>query len=187
MVCSWLWRPFRDSGDAADTRGTAFVVYEDIYDAKNAVDHLSGFNVLGRYLIVLYYQASKMQQRMDTEKKKKELDELRCVSRLLISELVDRCSHDMRLCLVAQQQGEIWPREEDLHMKTFAVRWAFTKRNLPSCLCFRRSASVWRCSLVLSLSVPVCLHSHKHHTSITSFVLIPRLLSFPLSFPSRHD
>ena len=39
-----------------DTRGTAFVVYEDIYDAKNAVDHLSGFNVCNRYLIVLYYQ-----------------------------------------------------------------------------------------------------------------------------------
>lgn len=45
-------------GDRQDTRGTAFVVYEDIYDAKAAVDHLSGFNVCGRYLIVLYYQAS---------------------------------------------------------------------------------------------------------------------------------
>ena len=31
-----------------DTRGTAFVVYEDIYDAKAAVDHLSGFNVAGK-------------------------------------------------------------------------------------------------------------------------------------------
>ena len=29
-------------GNRPDTRGTAFVVYEDIYDAKNAVDHLSG-------------------------------------------------------------------------------------------------------------------------------------------------
>eukprot|EP00967_Tisochrysis_lutea_P034388 scaffold41038_cov18-Tisochrysis_lutea.AAC.1 len=38
-------------GSAPDTRGTAFVVYEDIYDAKNAVDHLSGFNVCGRYLV----------------------------------------------------------------------------------------------------------------------------------------
>lgn len=43
-------------GNASDTRGTAFVVYEDIYDAKNALDHLSGFNVCGRYLVVLYYQ-----------------------------------------------------------------------------------------------------------------------------------
>ena len=38
-------------------QGTAYVVYEDIYDAKNACDHLSGFNVCNRYLIVLYYQA----------------------------------------------------------------------------------------------------------------------------------
>ena len=42
-------------GDKANTKGTAFVIYEDIYDAKNAVDHLSGFNVAGRYLILLYY------------------------------------------------------------------------------------------------------------------------------------
>ena len=44
-------------GDRKDTKGTAFVVYEDIYDAKNAVEHLSGFNVANRYLIVLYYNA----------------------------------------------------------------------------------------------------------------------------------
>lgn len=64
-------------GDRQDTRGTAFVVYEDIYDAKAAVDHLSGFNVCGRYLIVLYYQPAKMQKRMDQQAKKKELEELR--------------------------------------------------------------------------------------------------------------
>eukprot|EP00501_MAST-03F_sp_TOSAG23-6_P002160 GSMAST32.ASY1.ANO1.2260.1 assembled CDS len=46
-------------GNANNTRGTAYVVYEDIYDAKNAVDHLSGFNVCGRYLIVLYFQQTK--------------------------------------------------------------------------------------------------------------------------------
>mmetsp|Transcript_20016 Transcript_20016/g.19320 ORF Transcript_20016/g.19320 Transcript_20016/m.19320 type:complete len:108 (+) Transcript_20016:191-514(+) len=49
-------------GDKTETRGTSFVIYEDIYDAKNAVDHLSGFNVCGRYLIVLYYQPVKMQK-----------------------------------------------------------------------------------------------------------------------------
>ena len=43
-------------GNTPDTRGTAFVVYEDIFDAKNACDHLSGFNVCNRYLVVLYYQ-----------------------------------------------------------------------------------------------------------------------------------
>lgn len=46
-------------GNTPDTRGTAFVVYEDIFDAKNACDHLSGFNVCNRYLVVLYYQVSK--------------------------------------------------------------------------------------------------------------------------------
>jgi pre-mRNA branch site protein p14 len=60
-----------------DTKGTAFVVYEDIYDAKSAVDHLSGFNVGGRYLIVLYYQPAKFQKRAQLEEKQKEVDELR--------------------------------------------------------------------------------------------------------------
>lgn len=73
-------RPARRSSRrvrAQDTRGTAFVVYEDIYDAKNAVDHLSGFNVCGRYLVVLYYQQTKMQKRLDTEREAKELAEMR--------------------------------------------------------------------------------------------------------------
>eukprot|EP00316_Scyphosphaera_apsteinii_P025538 CAMPEP_0119343334 /NCGR_PEP_ID=MMETSP1333-20130426/106392_1 /TAXON_ID=418940 /ORGANISM="Scyphosphaera apsteinii, Strain RCC1455" /LENGTH=129 /DNA_ID=CAMNT_0007355721 /DNA_START=29 /DNA_END=418 /DNA_ORIENTATION=- len=64
-------------GNASDTRGTAFVVYEDIFDAKNAVDHLSGFNVCGRYLVVLYYQQTKMQKRLDTEREQKELADMR--------------------------------------------------------------------------------------------------------------
>ena len=64
-------------GNAQETRGTAFVVYEDIYDAKTAVDHLSGFNVCGRYLVVLYYQQTKMQKRLDTEREMKELAEMR--------------------------------------------------------------------------------------------------------------
>lgn len=64
-------------GDKQDTKGTAFVVYEDIYDAKNAVDHLSGFNVCGRYLIVLYYQLKMAQKAQDNETKRKELDEAR--------------------------------------------------------------------------------------------------------------
>lgn len=60
-----------------DTRGTAFVVYEDIYDAKQAVDHLSGFNVGGRYLIVLYYQPAKFQRRAEATEQQKDLELLR--------------------------------------------------------------------------------------------------------------
>jgi pre-mRNA branch site protein p14 len=52
-------------------------VYEDIYDATNAVDHLSGFNVCGRYLIVLYYQQSKMQKQVDNNAKRKEIDDMK--------------------------------------------------------------------------------------------------------------
>lgn len=36
------------------------MVYEDIFDAKNACEHLSGFNVCNRYLVVLYYQPHKV-------------------------------------------------------------------------------------------------------------------------------
>ena len=63
-------------GNAGDTRGTAFVVYEDIYDAKNAVDHLSGFNVANRYLIVLYYNAARGAKRTDQAKKAAEIAKL---------------------------------------------------------------------------------------------------------------
>ena len=42
-------------GNTTKTKGTCFVVYEDIFHAKNAVDHLNGFNVAGKYLICLYY------------------------------------------------------------------------------------------------------------------------------------
>ena len=64
-------------GNTAETRGTAFVVYEDIFDAKNACDHLSGFNVCNRYLIVLYYQPNKAFKRVEVEKKEEELKELK--------------------------------------------------------------------------------------------------------------
>lgn len=46
-------------GNTNETRGTAFVVYEDVFDAKNACEHLAGFQVGGRFLIVLYYSPTK--------------------------------------------------------------------------------------------------------------------------------
>jgi pre-mRNA branch site protein p14 len=63
-------------GNTAATRGRAYVVYEDIYDAKNAVDHLSGFNVGGRYIIVLYHN-DKLKGKVDTGKKQAELEKLK--------------------------------------------------------------------------------------------------------------
>jgi len=64
-------------GNTTETRGTAFVVYEDIFDAKNACDHLSGFNVCNRYLVVLYYQANKTYKKTDQQKKGEELDKMK--------------------------------------------------------------------------------------------------------------
>eukprot|EP01115_Flamella_aegyptia_P002322 TRINITY_DN136347_c0_g1_i1.p1 TRINITY_DN136347_c0_g1~~TRINITY_DN136347_c0_g1_i1.p1 ORF type:complete len:126 (+),score=29.23 TRINITY_DN136347_c0_g1_i1:23-379(+) len=64
-------------GNTTETRGTAYVVYEDIYDAKNAVDHLSGFNVCNRYLIVLYYNPAKVVKKADPEKKKQDNEKLK--------------------------------------------------------------------------------------------------------------
>uniref|UniRef100_H9H5Z7 Splicing factor 3b subunit 6 n=1 Tax=Monodelphis domestica TaxID=13616 RepID=H9H5Z7_MONDO len=53
-------------GNTPETRGTAYVVYEDIFDAKNACDHLSGFNVCNRYPRGAF-------QKMDTKKKEEQL------------------------------------------------------------------------------------------------------------------
>ncbi len=55
-------------GTKPATKGTAFVVYEDIHDAKNAVDHLSGFNVAGRYLVCLYFKHTRQQERMEAKR-----------------------------------------------------------------------------------------------------------------------
>ena len=59
LLGSWHYY-FISRGVNPETKGTAFVVYEDIFDAKNACDHLSGFNVCNRYLVVLYYQSTKV-------------------------------------------------------------------------------------------------------------------------------
>ena len=42
-------------GTNKDTHDTTIIVYNDIYDAKSVIDHLSGFNVANCYFIVLYY------------------------------------------------------------------------------------------------------------------------------------
>lgn len=49
------------------------MVYEDIYDAKNAQEHLSGFNVQNRYLIVLYHQNKRQTQKLSTKKQEEDL------------------------------------------------------------------------------------------------------------------
>lgn len=48
------------AGTSNATKGTAYVVYDDVVDAKQACDKLNGFNFMNRYLVVLYHQPEKM-------------------------------------------------------------------------------------------------------------------------------
>ena len=63
------------------------MVYEDIFDAKNARDHLSGFNVCNRYLVVLYYQSTKAFKQLDVDKKQDELDQMKAKYNISTEEL----------------------------------------------------------------------------------------------------
>ncbi len=66
------------AGITANTKGTAFVVFQDVMDAKQACDKLNGFNFQGRYLVVLYHQPEKMQRaREDLETRKEDLERLK--------------------------------------------------------------------------------------------------------------
>lgn len=49
-------------GTESNTRGTAYIVYEDVFDAKNACEKLNGYNFGDRYLVVLYHQPEKSGQ-----------------------------------------------------------------------------------------------------------------------------
>lgn len=64
-------------GTSRETKGTGFVVYDDIYDAKNACEHLSGYSLLGRYLIVQYHQLTQYTKKVDLEKKRLELEKMK--------------------------------------------------------------------------------------------------------------
>ncbi|GAA5885337.1 hypothetical protein JCM16303_006008 [Sporobolomyces ruberrimus] len=64
-------------GIEGKNKGTAFVVYEDVMDAKNAFDHLNGFHLQDRYLVVLYHKPAQQSAKMDLAKREKELEELK--------------------------------------------------------------------------------------------------------------
>lgn len=78
-------------GNGQKTRGTAYVVYEDIFDvrrtqtkkqlseyrspqAKNAFDNLNGFHLQDRYLVVLYHAATKTGVKADLARREAELE-----------------------------------------------------------------------------------------------------------------
>ncbi|KYK57678.1 hypothetical protein DCS_04690 [Drechmeria coniospora] len=65
-------------GISTSTKGTAFVVYEDVMDAKQACDKLNGFNFQNRYLVVLYHQPDKMaKSKEDLEARRESLAQLK--------------------------------------------------------------------------------------------------------------
>ncbi|KAG8809785.1 hypothetical protein FRC17_003245 [Serendipita sp. 399] len=66
-------------GNEAKTKGTAFVVFDDVMDAKNALEHLNGFHLQERYIVVLYHMPSKQEAaaKADLERREKELEELK--------------------------------------------------------------------------------------------------------------
>ncbi|KAL2184135.1 RNA-binding domain-containing protein [Thermothelomyces heterothallicus CBS 203.75] len=65
-------------GIASNTKGTAFVVYEDVLDAKQACDKLNGYNFQNRYLVVLYHQPDKMNRtKEDLDARKENLERLK--------------------------------------------------------------------------------------------------------------
>lgn len=69
-------------GTQKDTQGTAFVVFEDIFDAKKACEHLSGFNVGNRYIVVLYYDKQRMESKKSRGERKAELEQLKAAHNL---------------------------------------------------------------------------------------------------------
>lgn len=70
-------RQIRLGSQQHETKGSALVVYDDIYQAKEAHDKLQGFNLMGRYLIVIYYQPNKMTKRVQQRKQEEELEALK--------------------------------------------------------------------------------------------------------------
>ncbi|CAG7848850.1 SubName: Full=Uncharacterized protein {ECO:0000313/EMBL:KIM29438.1} [Serendipita indica DSM 11827] len=66
-------------GNEAKTKGTAFVVFDDVMDAKNALEHLNGFHLQERYIVVLYHMPTKQEAaaKADLERREKELEEMK--------------------------------------------------------------------------------------------------------------
>ncbi|KAF2773761.1 RNA-binding domain-containing protein [Teratosphaeria nubilosa] len=65
-------------GIANNTKGTAYVVYDDVMDAKSACDKLNGFNFQNRYLVVLYHQPEKMlKAQSDLAERQENLEKLK--------------------------------------------------------------------------------------------------------------
>lgn len=68
-------------GDDKGTNGTAFIIFDDVQEAKKAHDSLKGFSLGGRYLIIVYWKENKteeaaLQHRRNIERQREELHSL---------------------------------------------------------------------------------------------------------------
>ncbi|KAI0048044.1 pre-mRNA branch site protein p14 [Auriscalpium vulgare] len=67
-------------GNEPKSKGTAFVVFDDVMDAKNALDHLNGFHLQERYIVVLYHMPAKQDAaaaKAELAKREEELTQLK--------------------------------------------------------------------------------------------------------------
>lgn len=70
-------RQIRLGTEAGKTKGTAYVVFEEVGDAKMAFDRLNGFYLKERYLVILYHMPQKMAAKADLARREAELEELK--------------------------------------------------------------------------------------------------------------
>ncbi|CAO1619210.1 unnamed protein product [Parajaminaea phylloscopi] len=59
------------------TKGTAFVAYEEVADAKRALEGLNGYNLNERYIVVLFHMPSRQAAKDDLAKREAELEALK--------------------------------------------------------------------------------------------------------------
>ncbi|CCF52823.1 hypothetical protein NDA18_002788 [Ustilago nuda] len=66
-------------GDGPKTKGTAYVVYEEMADAKRASDHLNGFHLNERYIVLLFHMPARLAAKADLARREAELAELKAL------------------------------------------------------------------------------------------------------------
>jgi len=62
-------------GNTNETRGTCYIMYCNIYDAKMACDDLDNKKMGKMYLRVQYYNKKRMEKNEEDKKRRRELDE----------------------------------------------------------------------------------------------------------------
>ncbi|SAM81936.1 related to RNA-binding protein (RRM superfamily) [Ustilago bromivora] len=66
-------------GDGPKTKGTAYVVYEEMADSKRASDHLNGFHLNERYIVLLFHMPARLAAKADLARREAELAELKAL------------------------------------------------------------------------------------------------------------